>query len=90
MTIKEFSKSVASTCKAVMKAKQFRYVDIEINYGLPYISVGMNGCEFFAQGQDANEILVEAKATSNKTGLAITICLVWYLDSAGAFISELH
>lgn len=46
MTTKEFSKTISNTCKDVMKKKQFRYVDIEINYGLPYISVGMTAANF--------------------------------------------
>lgn len=87
MTTKEFAKSISDACKNVMKRRQFRYVDIEINYGLPYISIGMNGCEFSAQGQDASELIEQAVETSNKTQLAVSTCLVWYLDSAGVFQS---
>lgn len=79
------AKTIAASCKEVMKRRQFRYVDIEINYGLPYISVGMNGCEFFAQGQDASEFIEQAKEASEKFNLAITTCLIWQLDSAGVF-----
>lgn len=85
MTNKEFTQSVAATCKKVMKAKNFRYVDIEINYGLPYVSVGMNGCEFFAQGEDAASILEEVIKTADKADLSILTCLVWHLESAGVF-----
>jgi hypothetical protein len=85
MTTKEFSRSISQTARRVMKAKQFRYVDIEINYGLPYISIGMNGCEFFAQGDDASDIIAEAVSASNKTNLAVSTCLIWYLDNAGIF-----
>lgn len=83
MTTKEFSKTIASTCKQRMKQRNFRYVDIEINYALPAISVGMNGCEFFAQGESAQELIEEAVNTSNKTQLAVTTCLIWQLESAG-------
>lgn len=86
MTNKELSKSIAASCKQTMKRLQLRYVDIEINYGLPYVSIGMNGCEFFSQGQDAGDIIEEAVNTSNKTNLAVTTCLIWQLESAGAFI----
>ena len=85
MTTKEFSRTISQTAKRVMKAKQFRYVDIEINYGLPYISIGMNGCEFFAQGDDAGYIIDEAVSASNKTNLSVSTCLIWYLDNAGIF-----
>lgn len=85
MTTKEFAKSISQAAKSVMKIRRFRYVDIEINYKLPYISVGMNGCEFFAQGQSAEEILKEATTAADKTNLAVSTCLVWYLDSAGVF-----
>lgn len=83
MTNKEMAKTIAATCKAAMKRNQFRYVDIEINYGLPYISVGMNGTTFYAQGQDADEFIEQAKEASKKFNLAITTCLIWQLDSAG-------
>jgi hypothetical protein len=85
MTTKEFSRTISQTAKRVMKAKQFRYVDIEINYGLPYISIGMNGCEFFAQGDAASDIIAEAVSASNKNNLAVSTCLIWYLDNAGIF-----
>lgn len=81
----EFKKTVAHTAKQVMKSRQFRYVDIEINYGLPYVSVGMNGCEFFAQGDDADTIIEGAKITAEKTKLAISTCLIWWLESAGVW-----
>ena len=85
MTTKELARTISQSAKRVMKAKQFRYVDIEINYGLPYISVGMNGCEFFSQGEDAGNIIAEAVTASNKTKLAVSTCLIWYLDNAGIF-----
>lgn len=69
MQTKDFAKSIATTCKAVMKKRKLRYVDIEINYGLPSISIGMNGCEFFAQGESAGDIIEEAINVSNKTNL---------------------
>ena len=81
----QFARTISQTAKKVMKAKQFRYVDIEINYGLPYVSVGMNGCEFFAQGEDASDIIAEAVLASNKTNLSVSTCLIWYLDNAGIF-----
>lgn len=85
MTTKEFARTISQSAKRVMKAKQFRYLDIEINYGLPYVSVGMNGCEFFAQGEDASDIIAEAVLASNKTNLSVSTCLIWYLDGAGVF-----
>jgi len=79
----EFAKTVSWTCKQVMKARQFRYLDIEINYKLPYVSIGMNGCEFFCQGDDADTIIEGAKVTADKTGLAVSTCIIWWLESAG-------
>lgn len=84
MTNKEFKKSVAAIAKAAMQRNQLRYVDIEINYGLPYVSIGMNGCDFFAQGEDARELIEQAVETGNKTQLSIATCLIWHLDGAGA------
>jgi hypothetical protein len=83
MTNKDFSRSVAKYAKLAMKRKQLRYVDIEINYSLPYISVGMNGSEFFAQGDSAKAVISQAVEMGNKTQLAISTCLIYLLDSAG-------
>jgi hypothetical protein len=85
MTAKELKKIISTTCKKVMKKRGFGYVDIEVNYGLPYISVGMNGCEFFSQGEDAGEIINGVKEVAHKLGLSFNTCLVWYLEGAGVW-----
>lgn len=85
MTNKEFAKNVAGIAKKTMKAKQFRYTDINIDYGLPYISIGIDGCEFYAQGEEAGDIIAEVIEASNKTNLAVSTCLIWWLESAGVF-----
>lgn len=82
MTNKQFRQSIVSTCYNVMSKKQFNYKDIQINNGLPTVSIGEY---FFAQGQDADELLNEAQMTSGVTGLNVKTCLVWYLESAGVF-----
>jgi hypothetical protein len=82
MTKKEIRTSVSSSCKKVMKSNGFGYKDIEFNYGLPWIAIfGF----FFDQGDEAQNLIDQMKETSQKTGLHISTCLVWYLDSAGVF-----
>lgn len=85
MTKKELRKSISTVCREVMKSKQFRYVDIEVNYGLPYISVGMNGCEFYAQGEHATLIIDHVKKIVEKTDLTFNTCLICHLEDAGLF-----
>ena len=85
MTNKEFRKSISSSCKHIMQQQGFIHADVEINNNLPYVSVGKDGCQFFAQGEDASDLIEKATEASDKTGLAVSTCLIWYLDSAGVW-----
>ena len=85
MTKKEFRTSVSTRAKEVMYRQDIQYKHITIHQGLPYISVGEDGCKFYTQGEDAENLLREAKFTADRTGLNIKTCIIWYLDSAGVF-----
>ena len=65
-----------------MKSNGFGYKGIEFNYGLPWIAIfGF----YFNQGEDVQDLIDQLNETVTKTGLNISTCLVWYLDSAGVF-----
>ena len=81
MTNKQLRTNIALQAKMSLLKNGLRYSDIDINYGLPYFAIGDI---FFAQGEDADQLIEDAKKTADITGLAVSTCLVWYLDSAGA------
>lgn len=82
MEIKDFKKSVATAARNIMRRQGIKYTDIEINHSLPFVNLAGY---YYAQGEDAGNLIESITETSNKTGLALSTCLLWYLDSAGVF-----
>lgn len=80
MTKKELRKSVSDRVRGIFKKTGLHYGMIEIKFSLPTVAVE----DFFAQGEDAQEIIDTAQSLADKTGLNIKTCIVWWLDSAGA------
>ena len=82
MTKKEYRKSISDRVRTIFKKTGLHYGMIEIKYSLPTVAIGLR--DFFAQGEDAQEIIDTAQSLADKTGLNIKTCIVWWLDSAGA------
>lgn len=82
MNTKEFRASISQTAQQVRQKLGLRHQDVQINYKLPTVAVGKHG--FFAQGEDAAELLEEASQTAAATGLRVSTCLLWWLNGAGA------
>lgn len=85
MDNKQFRRSISDACRRVMKKQGFIHADVDINHVYSYVSIGKNGHHFFSQGEDAGNLIEEATNASNKSGLALSTCMVWLLDSAGVF-----
>jgi hypothetical protein len=67
-------------------ARSYNNLDVDIDEGLPYISVENRQGEtvFFDQGDGAREMLDEAEKASDKFSVDMEDWILFYLDSAGA------
>lgn len=83
MTTKEYRTSIAKSVRRVLSDLQIRYMDIKISS--KYSTVAIGEFSFFAQGESADELISEAEKISELTGLALSTCMVYILDAAGAF-----
>ena len=70
-TAKAAIKSIKSTMPADTKA-------VEINYSLPYVAIVCpDSSEYFFQGEEAENLLEQAIATSNKFNVTVDNVLIW-------------
>ena len=88
MTKKQFRTSISHSVKTTMRNCKFFYNNITVNTKLPLYSVNaFNTSEIsiFAQGEEADNFINEATLLADKTKLNVKTCLVFLLDSGGAF-----
>lgn len=86
MTNKEMQQHINAVAKSVRK--DFKYIMpkeeklIDINWGLPYVSINLpTGEEYFFQDEAASEILEQATNTGNKFSVSIENALIWMAQS---------
>ena len=86
MTNKEMKQQILTVAKAARKSVKETAPTgtkiIDINYGLPYVAVVCpDGSEYFFQGQEASELLNEAKNTVDKFSVSVEDAIIWQSQS---------